>query len=66
MELKKLEITITDLKSKVGTKKEERSDLSLSRKTKKRLKRAQRKKRVMVKQAENLLVKSKKKEKAAS
>ncbi len=66
MELKKLEIIITDLKSKVGTKKEEGSDLSLSRKTKKRLKRAQRKKRVMVKQAENLLVKSKKKEKAAS
>ncbi|NOY84002.1 MAG: hypothetical protein GXO96_04105 [Nitrospirae bacterium] len=66
MELKKLEITITDLKSKVGAKKEEGSDLSLSRKTKKRLKRAQRKKRVMVKQAENLLAKSKKKEEAAS
>lgn len=66
MELKKLEITITDLKSKVGAKKEEGSDLSLSRKTKKRLKRAQRKKRVMLKQAENLLAKSKKKEEAAS
>ncbi|MEC4678780.1 MAG: hypothetical protein VST69_08525 [Nitrospirota bacterium] len=66
MELKKLEITITDLKSKVGAKKEEGSDLSLSRKTKKRLKRAQRKKRVMVKQAENLLARSKKKEEAAS
>ncbi|VAX27496.1 hypothetical protein MNBD_NITROSPIRAE01-381 [hydrothermal vent metagenome] len=66
MELKKLEITITDLKSKVGAKKEEGSDLSLSRKTKKCLKRAQRKKRVMVKQAENLLAKSKKKEEAAS
>ncbi len=66
MELKKLEITITNLKSKVGAKKEEGSDLSLARKTKKRLKRAQRKKRVMLRQAENLAVRSKKKEEAAS
>lgn len=66
MDLKQLEVTIVDLKSKVSSKKEEGSDVSLARKTKKRLKRAQRRKRVMVKQAENLAAKSKKKEEAVS
>ncbi len=66
MELKKLDVTIKDLKSKVGAKKEGETDLSLARKTKKRLKRAQRKKRVMVKLAAGLAARSKKKEEAAS
>lgn len=66
MDLKKLELTITDLKSKVGAKKEAGSDLVLARKIKKSLKRAQRKKRVMGKQAENLEARSKKKAEASS
>ncbi|GEM_PF-6080746 len=66
MDLKKLEVTIKNLKSKLNSKKETEGDALLARKTKKRLKRAQRLRRSMLKKAASLAAKTKKKEEAAS
>lgn len=64
MNLEKLEGKIKELKSKASPK--EGGDVLAERKIRKRLKRAQRKKCVMVRKAESLTAKSKKKEEAAS
>ena len=66
MEIKKLETEIKELKLKVGQEKTGGAEISVVRGAKKRLRRAQRKKRTMVKRAAFLEAKSKKKERTAS
>lgn len=66
MDIKKLETQIKALKSKVGQEKTGGAEISVVRGAKKRLRRAQRKKRSLVKRVAYLGAKSKKKESTAS